>query len=498
MNHLSAGLNVVPVHGKHRHVVRNSILQSLDLHVAELGLPRQRINHLARLNLVERRALGVDDIVVVHPLVGHGIPGNSEAVRAGQGCHLFDAVRRVVHVDEDPLVRVNALRQIAAIVDLNVGVVPTGTNSERVGLECKRLVGIHSGNQTTAHIESVVALSILVHEEADNRLVALVLVKVGPVDVELVRDHCAVACAGFTGDSAEHLRDRVGRCQLDQGAAERVRIADHHFVGAFLDILQQVVRLLGCCVDGSRAFGADLVAERHRAIVNIQFRTVWGDQHQVDVIRFLLVANTEDRVVQILCNLNGLDDRPLFPDVATPRLGDVLVEDIPVVVEDGVGVFLRHLDDGHEGVLPRFASEVLGVHLGQAASVFSGTKAGFRMVLDVELGPRPRVVNRWGAYTRGANALGVPVPLAPPPAAVEIRPAQSDTRLGDANLRHLGDDLKINSGSYLPVFVGDRHVDVGTAKVNSSDNRNGSWDLNRHAEVPVEVTGAGVELHRPS
>ena len=130
MNHLSAGLDVVPVHGKHRHVVRNSILQSLDLHVAELGLPRQRINHLARLNLVECRALRVDDVVVVHPLVGHGIPGNGEAVRAGQACHLLDAVRSIVHIYVDALVRVNALCEIAPVVDLDVGVIPTRTKTE--------------------------------------------------------------------------------------------------------------------------------------------------------------------------------------------------------------------------------------------------------------------------------------------------------------------------------------------------------------------------------
>ena len=368
MNHLRAGLDVVPVHGKHRHVVRNSVLQSLDLHVIKLNLTCQRVNHLARLNLVERRALGVHDVVVVYPLVGHGIPGNGEVVRAGQGRHLLHAVRGVVHVDVDPLVRVDPLCEIAAVVDLDVGVVPAGTNPERVCHEGERVIRVHLRNQTTTYIEPVVALSILIHEEADNRLVALVLVKVGPVDVELVWDHRAVACAGFTGDSAEHLRDRVGRCQLDQGAAERVGVANHHLVSAFLDILQQVVRLLGLGIHGARALGTHFEAKRHRAVVDIQFRPVRGDQHEVDISRVLLVADAEDGRGQILGHLDGLNHRALFADVAAIRLGDALVENVPVVIEDGVGFFLWHLDDGHEGVFPRLTREVLVVHLGQTTA----------------------------------------------------------------------------------------------------------------------------------
>ena len=107
---------------------------------------------------------------------------------------MLNAVRRIVHVDVDSLVRVNALREVATVVDLDVGVVLSRTKPKRVGQEGERLVGILLGNQTTADVEAILALAILIHEEADKRLATLVLVKVGPVDVELVREHRAVAC----------------------------------------------------------------------------------------------------------------------------------------------------------------------------------------------------------------------------------------------------------------------------------------------------------------
>ena len=144
--------------------------------------------------------------------------------------------------------------------------------------------------------------------------------------------------------------------------------------------------------------------------MNVQLCSIRGDQHQIDIVRFLLVADAEDTGCHILGHLDCFDDRPLFLDAAAARPGNALMEDIPVVIKDGVGVFLRHLDDGHEWVLPRLANKILAVHLCQATPTFSAETV-LRVVANIKLGLRPRVVNRRCTDTRCANALGVPVPF---------------------------------------------------------------------------------------
>ena len=120
------------------------------------------------------------------------------------------------------------------------------------------------------------------------------------------------------------------------------------------------------------------------------------------------------------------------------------------------------------------------------------------MISDVKFSSRPRIVYSRSTDSRSACSASVPVRpvFATAPTALYTRAWDRPihTHCGYARLRNVWNDLKINSCSQLPVSVCNSHIHISSTKVNSSDYRNCSWNLDCHSEASIEVIRASCEF----